>query len=101
MKHYDPADIANIKLLIMSEDSANVYIGVKLAKNVLGMNVKELKDLILISDVTESINKWGRKDGLEIKAFGTKFYGKTPYSTWNQYRIYVEPHINKLIYDLD
>lgn len=101
MKHYDPADIANIKLLITSDDSANVYIGVKLAKNVLGMNVEELKSLITMSDVTVYINKWNRVSGLKIKAFGQKFYGKTLYSTWNEYCIRAKPIIQKLIYDLD
>lgn len=102
MKHYDPADIANIKLLIMSEDSANVYIGVKMAKNVLGMTAKELKSLITINDVKPFITKHNYPAGYEIIAFGKRFFGANKeYSAYNTYCNESLPLIQKLLYDLD
>lgn len=101
MKHYDQADIANIKLLIMSEDSSNVYIGVKLAKNVLEMSAEELKKLITIEDCKISLDKKGNYQGIELKAFGRTFYGNTNYGAYNKYRERIKSYIYKLIYDLD
>lgn len=103
MKHYDPADIANIKLLIMSEDSANVYIGVKLAKNVLGMTAKDLKRLVTIKDVKELISpKTGYNHGYQLEAFGKKYYGRnSAYAAYNVFCNSAINDINKLIYDLD
>lgn len=102
MKHYDPADIANIKLLITSEDSANVYIGVKLAKNVLGMNAKEMKSLITINDVKPFMTKHNYPAGFEIIAFGKRYYGRNGvYAAYNTFSSSALNDINKIIYDLD
>lgn len=97
-------DKDKIRQLIMSDDVGNVIIGVKIAKNVLGMNAKQIKALITIHDVKPILNQYNNLQGYELYAFGKRYWGNirsSAYSVYNDYCKLSVITIQKLIYDLD
>lgn len=92
-------DKDKIRQLIMSDDIGNVTIGVKIAKNVLGMKIRHLKDLITMNDCTSYRN--GNLTHWKLSVFGAVYKGSDKYSAWNLFRQNSTIRISKLYYDLD